>query len=199
MADSFVSLSRADQLDALGVAATKSGRPVHLLEKDAWVVWAVDALFSSPFGAHLVFKGGTSLSKGYDIIKRFSEDVDVTYDVRQLLPDFASENPMPATNSQARKWSDAIKDRLPVWIREKVVPLLEARAAATSAKIRIIADGDKAYVAYDPDAKGDEYVARRVTLEFGARSTGEPVETKPVSCDAAPFVPQLEFPQPDQD
>jgi hypothetical protein len=194
MADAFVSLTRADQLDALGVAATVSGRAIHLLEKDVWVVWAVDALFSSPYGKHLVFKGGTSLSKGYDIIKRFSEDVDVTYDVRELLPKLAAGNPIPATNSQARKWSDAIKERLPAWVKDKIVPLLEAHATKTGAKIKIAAEGDKACIAYDPDAKGDEYVARRVTLEFGARSTGEPVEVKAISCDAAPFLPQLAFP-----
>jgi hypothetical protein len=165
-----------------------------LLEKDVWVVWAVNALFSLRFGEHLVFKGGTSLSKGYDIIKQFSEDVDVTYDVRQLLPEFAGEKPLPATNSQAKKWSDAIKQRLPAWVAKEIVALLEAHAAKTGAKVNITAEGDKAYVAYDLDAKGTEYVARRVTLEFGARSTGEPVETKQISCDAAPLLPQLEFP-----
>ncbi len=72
MAEKFVRLARSDQPDALGVVATKSGRPSHLLEKDVWVVWAVGALFSSSYGPHLVFKGGTSLSKGYEIIKRFS-------------------------------------------------------------------------------------------------------------------------------
>ena len=194
MADAFVSLARTDQRDALGVAATKSGRPAHLLEKDVWVVWSINALFSSPFGEHLVFKGGTSLSKGYDIIKRFSEDVDVTHDVRRLLPEFAAEKPVPATNSQAKKWSDAIRERLPAWVAKNIVALLEAYAAKTGAKVAITAEGDKAYVTYDLDAKGDEYVARRVTLEFGARSTGEPVETKHISCDAAPLLPQLEFP-----
>jgi predicted nucleotidyltransferase component of viral defense system len=59
----------------LQVAATKSGRPEHLLEKDVIVVWAVQGLFESSVGEHLVFKGGTSLSKGYGIIKRFSESL----------------------------------------------------------------------------------------------------------------------------
>ena len=71
MADNYLTLSREGRLEALGVAATASGRPVHLLEKDIWVVWTLDALFSSDFGKHLVFKGGTSLSKAYDIIGRF--------------------------------------------------------------------------------------------------------------------------------
>jgi hypothetical protein len=70
----YLSLSREDRLEALGVAATQSERPVHLLAKDIWVVWAIDGLFSSALGKHLVFKGGTSLSKAYDVIERFSED-----------------------------------------------------------------------------------------------------------------------------
>ena len=67
MADAFFSLSRRDQADALGVAADRSGRPVHLLEKDVWVVWALEALYAAPFSRHLVFKGGTSLSKAYEL------------------------------------------------------------------------------------------------------------------------------------
>ena len=75
MAENYLTMSREDRLEALGVAATASGRPVHLLEKDIWVVWAIDGLFLSEFGKHLVFKGGTSLSKAYNVIRRFSEDV----------------------------------------------------------------------------------------------------------------------------
>jgi Nucleotidyl transferase AbiEii toxin, Type IV TA system len=71
------------------VAATPSvsrridrGRPAHLLEKDVWAVWALAALYQSALREHLVFKGGTSLSKAYGVIRRFSEDVDLTYDIR---------------------------------------------------------------------------------------------------------------------
>jgi hypothetical protein len=118
MAESYLALLREERLEALSVAATASGRPVYLLEKDIWVVWALDGLFASPLGEHLVFKGGTSLSKGYDIIKRFSEDIDLTYDVRQLIPDLAKgDPPIPATNSQADKWTKAVREKLVVWVR----------------------------------------------------------------------------------
>ena len=113
MAESFLSLSRSERLEALGVAATASGRPAYLLEKDIWVVWALQGLFESKIGEHLVFKGGTSLSKGYDIIERFSEDIDLTYDVRQIIPELATgDPPIPATNSQAKKWTDTAGERL---------------------------------------------------------------------------------------
>src|SRR5712671_3587297 len=51
MVESYLALSRRDRLEALGVAATASGRPVHLLEKDIWVVWSLQGLFTSTLGA----------------------------------------------------------------------------------------------------------------------------------------------------
>lgn len=111
MGESFFSLSRRDQTDALGVAADRSGRPVHLLEKDVWVVWALETLGAAPFGSHLVFKGGTSLSKAYNIIDRFSEDVDLTYDIRAIAPDLATpgSDAIPANPSQEQKWTKVIR------------------------------------------------------------------------------------------
>lgn len=77
MADPFLHLPIEDRREALGVAADRSGRPAHLLEKDVWVVWALATFTGSALGEHLVFKGGTSLSKAYQVIQRFSEDVDL--------------------------------------------------------------------------------------------------------------------------
>jgi predicted nucleotidyltransferase component of viral defense system len=84
MAESWFSLSRDDQAEALEYEAARIGRPAHLLEKDIWVVWALSAIYESTLASKLTFKGGTSLSKVYHIIDRFSEDVDLTYDIREL-------------------------------------------------------------------------------------------------------------------
>lgn len=81
MADSWFTLSREDQAEALEVAAAQTGRPAHLLEKDIWVVWTLSAIYESALAEKLTFKGGTSLSKVYKIIDRFSEDIDLTYDI----------------------------------------------------------------------------------------------------------------------
>ena len=70
MAEAFLTLSLDGRREALGMAADSLGCPPHLLEKDVWVVWAQDTLFNSPVGNHLVFKGGTSLSKAYGISLR---------------------------------------------------------------------------------------------------------------------------------
>lgn len=115
MADTFLRLPVEDRREALSVAADQSGRPAHLLEKDVWVVWALAALYGSPLGEHLVFKGGTSLSKAYGVIRRFSEDVDLTYDIRAIAPDLVGENgeALPKTRSEERRWSSEVRRRLP--------------------------------------------------------------------------------------
>ena len=74
------------------MAAGSLGRPAYLLEKDIWVVYSLQALLQTPFADLLTFKGGTSLSKGYDVIRRFSEDVDITYDIRAIAPELAPRN-----------------------------------------------------------------------------------------------------------
>jgi len=105
MPEAFLGLPPGDQREALEVASDRSGRPMHLLEKDVWVVWALGAVFDSAFGNHLAFKGGTSLSKVYRVIQRFSEDIDLTLDVRYLLGDYGTMTPdgMPPSKNQAGK------------------------------------------------------------------------------------------------
>ena len=64
--------------------------------------WRVYTLFEAPFGRHLVFKRGTSLSKVGQAIRRFSEDIDITYDIRGFAPDLISEGDeeaLPPTRS----------------------------------------------------------------------------------------------------
>lgn len=126
MPEPFLSLPSADRKEALTVAADRSGLPAHLLEKDVWVVWALQTLFSSELGEHLVFKGGTSLSKAYGVIQRFSEDVDLTYDIRAVAPDLVGDRAeaLPTTRSEEKRWSKAVRDRLPRWVVETTQPLI---------------------------------------------------------------------------
>ncbi len=196
MAEAFFSLSRRDQTDALGVAADRSGRPVHLLEKDVWVVWTLDTLFTAPFGSSLVFKGGTSLSKAYGVIARFSEDVDLTYDIRAIAPDLTEPGgeAVPPNPSQEQKWTKIIRTRLDEWTANTVAPVLQSRLAQFSSTTTVGVDGSIVTVTYEPLATGTGYVSPVVLLEFGARSTGEPSEPRTVTCDAAAHLAELVFP-----
>ena len=70
-------LSIKERNEIFNEAEGRIGVRARIIEKDFWVCWILDQIFSdSALAPHITFKGGTSLSKGYDLIKRFSEDVD---------------------------------------------------------------------------------------------------------------------------
>ena len=190
MADSFLHLLAEDRREVLGVAADRSGRPAHLLEKDVWVVWALATLYGSPLGEHLVFKGGTSLSKAYQVIRRFSEDVDLTYDIRALAPDLVGENgeALPRTRSEEKRWSSEVRKRLPEWVAGRVQPIIAGALAADGLAAAIRVDGEKLFIDYEVATTGSGYVAPSVMLEFGARSTGEPSSLRDITCDASGLI-----------
>ncbi len=198
MAEYFFGLSEDDRREALEYARDQTGRPAHLLEKDVWVVWTLRALFGSPLAADLTFKGGTSLSKAYKIIDRFSEDIDLTYDVRKLIPDLIDDGGnLPSSRSQASKWTKAVRHRLPDWIKTNVQPVIQAALQHDQLHAQVEIGGqenDKLFLRYRPLAKGTGYVAPVVTLEFGARATGEPHQFLPVTCDVDGHVPEVSFP-----
>jgi hypothetical protein len=145
MADAFLLLPVADRREALNFAADQSGRPAHLLEKDVWVVWALAALYGSALGEHLVFKGGTSLSKAYGVIRRFSEDVDLTYDIRAIAPDLVDGNgeALPRTRSEENRWSSEVRKRLPEWVAGAAQPVIADALAAQALVATIRVEGEK--------------------------------------------------------
>ena len=194
----YHTLPANDRRDALRVAQEKSTHRAFLLEKDVWVVATLRALFDAPFGSDLAFKGGTSLSKAYRAIRRFSEDVDITYDIRAFAPDLVAEagpEALPPTRSQERRWTRAIRTRLAEWVRDLALPLVEESLGQGGFAARVHADAERLHIAYAP--LFDDYVFVRpvVMVEFGARSTAEPREVRPVDCDAAAFLPDLAFPR----
>ena len=198
MAEHYFALSKEDQGEVLEQARAKTGRPTHLLEKDVWVVWALGALFESPFATDLTFKGGTSLSKVYKIIDRFSEDIDLTYDIRKLIADITGgEDFLPSNRSQASKWTKAVRDRLPGWIGTEVQPLLQAALEREQLAATLEIGGpehDKLLLHYPAIKQGTGYMPPVVTLEFGGRATGEPHQVLPVACDMDGHFDGVTFP-----
>ena len=198
MPELFFKLSRDDQREVLELARERTDRPTHLLEKDVWVVWTLGVLFDSPLSTDLTFKGGTSLSKAYKVIDRFSEDIDLTYDIRKLIGDLIGDDgALPSSRSQANKWTKAVRERLPGWIATHVRQVIEAALAReqVDAKLEIGGkDNDKLFLHYPALKQGTGYVPPVVALEFGGRATGEPHQMLPVTCDMDGHVPNVSFP-----
>lgn len=198
MAEPFLKLSQEDQREVLEIVREKTQRPTLLLEKDVWVVWALNAIFDSSLAADLTFKGGTSLSKAYKLIDRFSEDIDLTYDIRKLIADLTGgEEFLPGSRSQATKWTGEVRKRLPEWIASSVKPVIEAALAREQLQAHLEIGGeenDKLLLHYPALKPSSGYVQTLVTLEFGGRATGEPHQPMLVACDMNGHIEGVSFP-----
>jgi hypothetical protein len=103
--------------------------PAAAIEKDFWVSWLLQVLMEHPLlRGHLTFKGGTSLSKAYGIIDRFSEDIDLVLDRALLLPGEATD-PGTLSNSQRKRYLDRLSERCTAWTSGTLLPALQARLA----------------------------------------------------------------------
>ena len=95
----FLELAADERRLYIEQAATRRNVSPVLLEKDFWVCWLLGMLFESAFDTSLVLKGGTSLSKVFGVIDRFSEDIDLS-----LSPEFLKLPEAGTSRNQANKW-----------------------------------------------------------------------------------------------
>ena len=194
----FHGLSPDDRRRALERAQAQLNCSAHLLEKDIWVVAVLNTLFEAPFAERLTFKGGTSLSKVWCVISRFSEDVDITYDIRALAPDLVSgagNSVLPQNRSQEKRWTKTIRTLLSQWVRETACPTVADGLATAGFDAKVRPCKENLYISYNTLFEEDGYVRPAVMIDFGARSTGEPRSRSPVVCDAAAYLPDLAFPE----
>lgn len=124
MAEEFILLAADEQAEIISALATKLGRSPAILEKDAWVCWALDALFTMPGRVQMAFKGGTSLSKVYGAIHRFSEDIDVTLDYRVLEP---GSDPFQKglSKTKQKKLTELLRSRVRDHVHDTVLPYFQ--------------------------------------------------------------------------
>src|ERR1700728_5155515 len=116
--------SERERRDLYLAAANRLGTAEQNIEKDFWVCWTLDALFNGlePGGPRLLFKGGTSLSKGYGLIERFSEDIDITVFREDIGQPAAVEELESLSGKKRNARLEAIKAACQEYIRG---PLLE--------------------------------------------------------------------------
>ncbi|MBR8707079.1 hypothetical protein IX324_002899 [Bacteroides pyogenes] len=175
-------------------AANKTGLPVQAVEKDLWVTVVLQMVFTLPVGNHLVFKGGTSLSKVWKVIRRFSEDIDLAID--PSIWGFEGN----LTKKQIKRLRKASS----IFVRDELCQSLQEAITETGM-------GKWLQVEADPDGEGDgtypeprvihiryqslfdedlPYLHSEVKLEVGARSLLEPTAEAAVTSvleDALPI------------
>lgn len=189
----FLAQTREDLADAYAYAAGQLDKVETAVEKDVWVCWTLKALFECPGLPAMAFKGGTSLSKAFDAIKRFSEDVDIT----MHFPDHGD----PYDASLSRRQRDAMDDLLAAAMRtastETLLPYLSAQAENVGAAVRAEQGGEVLWVDYPSVLdQRDDYYKEGVKIEFGARAGIDPSQPRKLQPYIAKLLPQFTYPEP---
>lgn len=182
---SFLTLSADERRLYIDQAAVRRNVSAVVLEKDFWVCWLLGLLFGSEFAVSLVFKGGTSLSKVFGVIDRFSEDIDLS-----LSPEFLKLPEAGTSRNQANKWMRRAETACSQAVETQIAPALEAAAEA------VLGNRDGGWFEFLTDAYTNspvllfhypssqpaefEYLKRAVKLEFGSLTDQQPVGRHPV-------------------
>ena len=144
----FFKRPASEQTQIIRETAARRGLLPVMVEKDFWVSWILAVLFAHPeFGGQLVFKGGTSLSKVFAVIERFSEDIDLS-----VSPAFLgiSEESVELANSRHKRTErmKVLEDACSERVRERFLPELEQIAGEVLGK----RSGGAAWMKFQVDA-----------------------------------------------
>ena len=210
--DKVARLPASDRAALFGETGASLGVVDTIIEKDFWVCWSLKRLFGLPKGASatLVFKGGTSLSKGFGAIRRFSEDIDLSLDRAQLgYSGDRDPEKEGISRKQAARLIDELVGDVERHIEEKLLPALHA---AIVEQLGAPADGEWSLEIDAADAQtvnfhyptalsvaeyeGMAYITPRVKLELGARGDPWPTEEKTIRPYGADEYPDF-FEDPD--
>jgi hypothetical protein len=165
-----------------------------ILEKDFWVCWLLGIMFESEFADSLVFKGGTSLSKVFGVIERFSEDVDLS-----LSPAFLKLPEAGTSRNQANKWMTRAEAACGAAVQSQIGPVMESAVAA------VLGPSEQGWFEFLTDSNtnspvllfrypssqpvGFDYLKRSVKLEFGSLTDQQPVGRHPIGPWLAEVLP----------
>ena len=217
--DNFAKQPDTERRELLSEAANRRDSTEIIMEKDLWVCWTLKRLFTNPkLSPHLTFKGGTSLSKSYSLIERFSEDIDLT--INRAAPYLKDgQDPMEdgISNKERARRIKSLGEHARHFVKDVVLPALQADIGAQ------LGDIDTWHLSLDPEDPDQQtllfhypkvfsyggygsglygvgpygvsapasYIRPQIKLEFGARGEIEPNEKRPIKPYAAEEFPDL--------
>jgi len=192
-----------DRRDLFVATGRSLGIAEQNVEKDFWVCWTLAVLFEDrPKGApRLLFKGGTSLSKAFGLIQRFSEDIDITV-FREDLGEPISVEELEALSGKKRQAKlDEIRtacqrylnDELRSELARRLAQTLGASAEAGVEMDALDPDGQTILVRYPSVLTTDRYIRAAVRIECGAKSALDPHGLFPLTPYVAAELPRFDL------
>jgi predicted nucleotidyltransferase component of viral defense system len=192
--DKIARRSPQDRSDLFSETASKRGIRPAIAEKDFWVCLVLNLLFvKSPFKQSLVFKGGTSLSKVYRLIERFSEDIDLVLDWQLIGFGEGLKDPMRNFDSKGKqdRFNKQINQLAAAFIKNQLCPKLDELVQREKLGLSAIVDkidSNVVSILY-PAAFSEEYIRPEVRLEIGPLASWVPSAThiiQPYAYEAFP-------------
>ena len=199
--DNFIKQNKEEFLIILNESSERMGLSPNIIEKDLWVCWVLKCLYSIPeIAPYIIFKGGTSLSKAYNLIDRFSEDCDITINkkILGLLKDPKEEN---ISNKEIVRRVDGIILAAQDFIKNNILTSLRKEMGnfLDSKSYRLDLEDDLQTILFSypscfritGDDKNNLYIKPTIRLEFGARGGTIPKEDKYIKPYIAEIFPNL--------
>ena len=192
--NNWLNLSKQRQSDLFNQLNRQTGIQQQAIEKDAWVTLVLRMIFSSEIEQYLIFKGGTSLSKAYHLINRFSEDIDIAVD-RQYLG-FTGDLTKGEIRKLRRKSHDFVSTEMVDLLTEQLEKYgIDKRLYQIVVENTKISDQDPEIIKINYQSVFEEipYLQNRVLIEVGARSLLEPHSKARISSIIDENFPEFDF------
>ena len=201
----FVDLSKEDRTDILDRVSTELNiRQREVIEKDWWVTAVLRAMFCLPYAQHLSFKGGTSLSKCWHLIDRFSEDIDIAID-REYLGFSGPLSKTQISDKVRRATCSFVRETMQYDIAEQMYKNGIAKDKfQVNVDITPISTTDpetininyNSVLTFSIDAENGLYVLPKVKVEVSGRSMSEPVSEVSLGSMIDQIYPRAPFTEP---
>jgi len=184
--EKIASLSEKDRRDLFSETASRMHITNAIVEKDFWVVYTLKKLFShDTLSKILLFKGGTSLSKVFGLIERFSEDIDLILDWKELTDEDPYEE---RSNTKQDTFNKELNQQAQVYIKDTLYPMISDIMRTYCSCSVDEDDGFKINIVY-PALFMDPALLQQILLEIGPLASWVPSDTFNIKPFAA-----IEFP-----
>jgi hypothetical protein len=192
----FLQFSNNEKIDFFNQLHERTNLPQVIIEKDVWVTAVLRALFALPYAENLSFKGGTSLSKCYNLIERFSEDVDIAIN-REYFGFTGDTFTIKQISKELRKTTcKFVRNNLQFDLASQIkVNGIPENLFSISMNITDVTtiDPEKVFVEYKSVFSPNPYIKNVVILEIGGRSMKEPLQKVEIQSFLDKYFPRATF------
>ena len=194
----YTDLFEGQQLTILTQVGEHLNQDLQTIEKDWWVTQVLRVLFSLPYAKYMSFKGGTSLSKAWNLVDRFSEDIDIAVS-REYLGFDGELSRTQVSDKLRRAACTFVRETLQNDVRNGLLALgIGADKFTVRVNITSVStvDPEVIYVDYQSGLPQSEYIAHTVKIEVSGRSMHDPIDSVPLCSLIDQYLPQTKIAMP---